>query len=372
MITINRKEFSEGITLGSSMAGKSKVLPILDLIRCEINGNELTMMSYDTETAVKNTINVKENNYGNITFAIPPREIISILKSIEDEDVFLDVKDDTIELKYKKGTLSIPRTQADDFPVPTEEEKKNEILVNSEELFNALNEAIAFCETKGIRKALGGVLISAKEEKLYIVATDSVKLYENIINCSYNGEEINGIIPSKGITTIMQTATNGAEFTTINIGTINATITNNKAQVCTRLIEAKYPNYKAIIPQSFNFNVDFDKNDITNSIKRVMIATEQSDKRIKIEFNNMYANISVNNNTQRKKAQETCQYITTEQQQIPTMVVNGNYIQDGLNCIKTNNVSILINDDKKPFVMKENNNDNNSNKTILIMPCVHN
>ena len=372
MITINRKEFSEGITLGSSMAGKSKVLPILDLIRCEINGNELTMMSYDTETAVKNTINVKENNYGNITFAIPPREIISILKSIEDEDVFLDVKDDTIELKYEKGTLSIPRTQADDFPVPTEEEKKNEILVNSEALFNALNESIAFCETKGIRKALGGVLISAKEGKLYIVATDSVKLYENIINCSYNGEEINGIIPSKGITTIMQTATNGAEFTTINIGTINATITNNKAQVCTRLIEAKYPNYKAIIPQSFNFNADFDKNDITNSIKRVMIATEQSDKRIKIEFNNMYANISVNNNTQRKKAQETCQYTTTEQQQIPTMVVNGNYIQDGLNCIKTNNVSILINDDKKPFVMKENNSNNNSNKTILIMPCVHN
>ena len=167
-------------------------------------------------------------------------------------------------------------------------------------------------------------------------------------------------------------ATNGAEYTTINIGTINATITNNKAQVCTRLIEAKYPNYKAIIPQSFNFNADFDKNDITNSIKRVMIATEQSDKRIKIEFNNMYANISVNNNTQRKKAQETCQYITTELQQIPTMVVNGNYIQDGLNCIKTNNVSILINDEKKPFVMKENNSNNNSNKTILIMPCVHN
>ena len=51
------------------------------------------------------------------------------------------------------------------------------------------------------------------------------------------------------------------------------------------------------------------------------------------------------------------------------MVINGNYIQDGLNCIKANNVSILINDEKKPFVMKENNS---NNKTILIMPCVHN
>lgn len=361
MITIDKKEFLNGITLGGSMAGKAKTVPVLEFVKCTLKGNKMMLTSYDTETEVKKRINVITNEIGDLSFCVSPKELLSILRSVSDDVISFNVDGGVMTIKHKKGELVIPAHNATEFPTPVSNQTSQGCDVSSEMLYNWLKEASMFSSNDEFRAVLCGVHIYMENGEIGVAATDGRRLYCDKSECEYTGEKISCVVTTKSIPSILQ-AINGTEKTNITIGDTNIEFKNEDSVVRTRIVEGKYPNYLAIVPTNHTSESKIQKNELLDSIKRVLIASDNNSNLVKINAG-MCMDLSASDDTFGKKAKETimCEF-SGEALEIG---VQGQYLTDCINCVHSDNIIIRLIDPTRPILIKD---EDDEDKTLVLMP----
>lgn len=362
MVTINRKEFLTGITLGGAMAGKAKTMPILENVKCTLKGDKLVMSSYDTETAVTKRIQVVSNESSDMSFCVSPKELTSILRSVNDEEVKFNVESNQMTIMHKKGQLVVPTCSAEEYPSPTMNNTALGCDIPSEQLYNWIKEASYFVGTDEIKAILCGVFLYMEQGEIGVAATDGRRMYCNKGKCAYEGDLISCVLTSKSIASVLQLI-NGTETTNVLIGDTNIVFKNEDAMVCSRIVEGRYPNYKSIIPQTHNSECEICKNEILDSVKRAIIASDGSSNLVKLHINNICMDVSASDLTLGKKANETC--ICSYSGEELTIGVQGMYLVECVNCIQSSNVIMQFIDATRPIVLKDTDCEN---KIVLVMP----
>lgn len=362
MIIIERKQFLDGILIGGSMAGKAKTMPILEFVKCTLKGNSFVLSSYDTETAVTKRISVVENNEEDCSFCVSPKDLINILKNINDETVRLEISNMEMTIFHKKGKLVIPTHGAEEFPSPVLDSSALGCDVSSEKIYNWIKDASLFVAHDEIRAVLNGMFLYMVDGEIGVAATDGRKLYHDSDKCAYDGDEIKCIITQKAFSAILQMI-NESETTNILIGETNIVFKTDDAKVCTRIVEGKYPNYKAIIPKSANSQAEVDKREVIDSVKRAIIASDSNVCLVKLHLSTMMMDIKANDDTFGKKAQESCTCSFSGDEF--TIGVQGQYLIDCLGVTSSNDITLNFIDATKPIVVKD---EAEPNKVVVVMP----
>ena len=157
-------------------------------------------------------------------------------------------------------------------------------------------------------------------------------------------------------------AINGTEKTNITIGDTNIEFKNEDSVVRTRMVEGKYPNYLAIVPTNYTSESKIQKNELMDSIKRVLIASDNNSNLVKINAG-MCMDLSASDDTFGKKAKETimCEF-SGEALEIG---VQGQYLTDCINCVHSDNIIIRLIDPTRPILIKD---EDDEDKTLVLMP----
>ena len=361
-ITVNRKEFINALSVGGAMAGKAKAMPILNYAKCAVKGDCIIMSSYDNDTAITKRLSGCQNDGGNITFCVDPKDVLTALKSMSDNDVTLNVDDVTMTIVHKRGELQVPTYDASEYPTLLTDDMGEFATVNGKDFLTMTKEAQLFISSDTVKMVLCGMYMRIENGTLHVAATDGRKLYSNSIDCVYNGTngEMTGILRG-GIVTSMLNAEGDIH---ICIGERNVYIKTFDTVICTRLIEGNYPNYKAIIPHNNSIVVTVDRNEIIEAARRVSIATDSGSNLLKIEIKGMTMTISGRDTVNNKKAKEnyTCTVVGGGD---ITVGLSGVLLGEALNCIGASFATIAFADSTRPILVKD---EVEPNKTIVLMP----
>jgi DNA polymerase-3 subunit beta len=199
------------------------------------------------------------------------------------------------------------------------------------------------------RKTLKGVLMSFKEGKLTMVATDGrrLALVEHEIEFPAAAEK-DIILPSKVVAELQRSLSSDGEVK-ITIEKTQVAFNLGETQIYSKLLDEIYPNYRQVIPQSCKERIDVDRKLLLDAIDRasVMMMEESSSTRLTFDSNQLLVS-SVAADIGEAKDIVPIKY-SGERIEI---VFNPSYVKDPLKAIDDDEITIELNNGSSPAVIR--------------------
>lgn len=286
-ININSKELQKKVQAASGVIGQNPLIPILENVLIESDGETIKLTGSDLHTTAITTINLKAEKG---SFCIPSKLLLDVLKNLPDSPIELEMKQTLSEdgktklfntiLKSGKSKYKIACENPSDFPLPKVSEGK-EIVISSDILLNAINTISWACSSDDFMPEITGMLFQGNGTELNFVATDTRKLIE-IVN-DINGIEINAIVGKKQLNVLKSVLSFGLDVS-VFVSDKNISFKFGEIEIIGQLIDEKYPTYRNAIPTN-DKNLEVNKQDLINSIKRVSLFSNKENNMVKFSIN---------------------------------------------------------------------------------------
>ena len=365
-IKIERKELLNALMVGASLAGRSKVLPILDSIKFRIKENYAQIISMDEQSAIQKRLAFIEcDEQGE--FAVNASDFIKAIKALKKQDVILsyNASDNTLVIKHDNGVINLSATTTEEFPVMQKRESGVTFKANSETLFKWLNACKSFVSTESVRPVMCGMYLEVKDGIITTCASDGTKMFVDTMECDDAIVEISAIVPSN-VFSAVQSVINGSEYCIIEMDATHTTISTDDAKVSVRNIEGRFPNFRAVIPSNQTITVGLNKQEFSDALSRVSICSNAT-SLIRMNVDGMNVTIDADDADFGKSAKEDmmCEHTGDN----ITMGFKHDSMVGLINNISSSNVIIEMSTPSRAMIVKDNEY---PNKVLLLMPCMLN
>lgn len=270
----------------SGVINSNNTLPILDDFLFNISENALRITASDLETTMIVTIQPDMvEGVGEVT--IPARLLIDILKNFPDIPVSFNIDEDTlaIEITTGEGRYKMVGHKSDEFPKVPVLENASKWEIPADILACGFEKTIFATGNDEIRPVMTGVYMEMKADGLNFVATDAHKLvrYRRLDIKSETPDSF--IVPKKPINQLKNALSGKAdEPVIVEFNKTNASFTFADFKLVCRLIDGKYPNYNAVIPQSNPNKLIIDRQLLLSAIRRVAIFSSKATHQIRFKI----------------------------------------------------------------------------------------
>jgi DNA polymerase-3 subunit beta len=356
------------------VVNKNTTLPILNNVLLKTNKNGLQLSATNLEIAVNYWIGGKTEEEGEIT--VPTKLFANFISNLPNGNVEIKTREDMVNIKCNGYKINIKGVDAREYPLSPKIDAVPFLKIKSEIFKKALSQVIPAISVSESRMEITGVLLDfsdIKKNKIVLVSTDSYRLAERTLkvspeNISQEALEVLGdlrsvIIPRNTVQELVRDLGEGDEVLDIVISENQIVFTFGSANILSRLIEGRYPDYRQIVPEKFMASAIINVKDISNAVRISGFFSASSNNSVKfhlgsdnkVEISSEASEIGNNNAKIEAK-------ITGKELEV---VYNYKYLMDGLNSIIGDEVVLDANDENSPSVIKSSKDDN---FIYIIMP----
>ncbi len=354
------------LQLVNGVIGSSVVMAILEDFLFVIDNGVLTISGTDLETSIVTTIAVESNENGCI--AVPARQLIDTLKMLPEQPVSFKIDEVSllVEITTSNGKYKLNGENGIDFPKIPEASSDEELLISCATLSRGINKCFFALSTEQMRPAMTGMLINVNSEGLTMVGTDAHRLVKYFRSDITSVTPQNVIMPKKALQilkTILGTEGNAA----LRFDKNNIYLKFGEVNLVCRLIDVAYPNYNVVIPDDNHNMLNINRLDLLNAIRRTNIYSSKSSSLIIFTLKGSELQLNGRDNElshQEANEQMLCDYSGEDYK----LGFNGKFLIDILSALDTDIVRFEISTPTRAILIKPDENDNDENITMLIMP----
>lgn len=356
------------ITAASKVMGTKNSMPILDCFLFDVNNGNITITASDSEKYFITSVPTIEQD-GDARFCIPAKTIIDSIKELAEQPLTLNFNADTMEIKgvHGTGSFTVMAQDAAPYPMPKKvDEGATKLSLSAETLLNGINRCLFATANDEIRLVMNGVYVDIKPDHIIFAGTDGRKLVKNTVHTVQSGIESGFILPKK-ICAILKTVLNkGEEMVDINFDAEKASITASDMVMHFRLIEGRYPNYNAVIPQNNPFKANIDRLALASALKRVNVFCNQSSGLVKVELSNNNLKLTGQDNEYATSAEE---YIMCEYDSTPISIgFSCQFLLEITSVMENETITLEVADPSRPGVIRPSEENSDDEVLMLLMP----
>ena len=239
----------------------------------------------------------------------------------------------------------------DDFPVLSDP-TGDEVTVATADLAAGLKQVVRAASGDDARPILTGVLMSAEDGGLRLVATDSYRLaVRDLPDATVLSDGQKVLVPSRALDELSRVLGDSDEVT-VRLGekevTFDVSVDDGAVQVTTRLIEGEFPNYRQLIPSSYPNQLTIGREPLLEAVRRVkLMARDTTPLRI-TQKNDCVELMAVTQDVGQAHEEVDAQYAGDEL----TVAFNPDYLIQGLEAAPGDEVVLETLDALKPAVLR--------------------
>lgn len=384
-LVFNRNKLIDALKYGASCAGINKVLPITDYVHFKVSSGDTWMIieSNSVSLSAKTMIEAEQPAMVDIDVCVPADGLQKILPTLADYDIALSFGNDYLELIYKGGKAKFPTLSPEEYPKNFDTEKETMLCkctMPSQSLKYILTSSRNFMGNDELRPAMMSVCLKFEEDGVEYCATDAHKMIcEKIeaatsISKAKDDIETKLLIPKTAYRVLL--GLTGDTEMPLEIRTYSqfASVTVGDKETCFTLLEGKYPNYRAVIPQDNESTKHLTvlKDELASSIKRMEVLADASTKSVVLnyDYNKAEIKISTENTDFGTGCTETIDVKEHTGDTQPLIIgFNGTFLNMCLEAIMSHNIVLNMQTGNKAVTFSE---EGKPNKIVLLMPVVIN
>ena len=355
------KKLVDSVSLSEKIVGKKESLPVLSCVVIDVS-NEIILKSTNLETALE--LKVDGNVVKKGIIAVPAHIFLQTLQSTKGEKIILEKDDENLKIQSKGGETVIKAIPAEEFPTFSSPKSKNTYNIKKEVFVNGV-QSVAYASSQSmIRPELASIYMYYSDGKYIFVATDSFRLAEKKFTAALKNEISDTLIPTKNaleIVNIIQSVDDDAIEVVFDESQIGVSCSN--IRIVSRIIDGTFPNYTEIIPKSFVSEATLLKEELLNILKKTRVFSGASQQ---ISFH-MYPKKKIFSVTARNadvgEMSDTIEAAVSGDD--IDIHFNLHYIQDCVQSLKTDSITLQFAGEGKPLVIKSVSD---QHFTYLVMP----
>lgn len=355
----------------SGVINSSNTLPILDNILFEIDHKTLNISASDLETTMSTTLEVESDSKGNA--AIPAKLLLDTLKTFPEQPLtfLIDTDKNNIEISSDQGKYALAFQNGDEFPKAPGIEAASTTLIHSEIIATGINKTIFATGNDDLRPVMSGVFCQFSESGLTLVATDAHKLVRYSRHDVKSEQSAEFILPKKPLNILKGILAAANDEVKIEYNETNAKFSFGAITLTCRLIDGKYPNYNAVIPQENPNKLSVNRLSFLNSVKRVAIFSNKTTHQIRLKIAGNEMHISAEDIDFSNKADErlSCQYEGSDIE----IGFNSRFLMEMISNLETDQVHLEMSaPNRAGILLPEGNSMEGENILMLVMPVMLN
>jgi DNA polymerase III subunit beta len=290
---IQRNSFLEGIQKTLSIVEKKTTMPILNNVLIKAEKNKITIIATDREIGLVADYDAEILNKGDVT--VSARKLYEMIREIGGDTIQFEANEShRVTVTSQKIIYKIPGLPADDFPsVADDRSELNFYKIKGELLERLIHKTSFAMSADEMRKNLNGVFFETIDEsgknKLRMIATDGHRLAMSNVDTEgipFLRLEKGIIIPRKGLGEIRRLIENAPEEILVGVRQGMCVISTDSTTLRVSLVDADYPDYKRVIPTEKGVLVQFDKDAILHSLKRMSVISSERYSGVIIKLEN--------------------------------------------------------------------------------------
>lgn len=341
-----REQLSEALaTAGRAATGRTGTLPVLSGLRLELQGDRLTVTGTDLDLTIQLELTVAGDTDGGVV--LPARLSSDIVRALPSGAVEVSVTEDDVKISAGRSQFSVRPLSFDDYPrlaTPA----SSAVTLDAAAFGEALRQVVRAASTDEARPILTGVLLTAENDGLRLVATDSYRLaVRDLPGVSVLGADQKVLVPGRALNELQRLLGSGGEVT-LRLGERDATFEVGTTRLTTRLIEGEFPNYRQLIPASHPNTLTVERDALLEAIRRMKIlAKDATPVRLAIAADNLRLTAitqDVGNATEELDATTTGTELT--------VAFNPDYLASGVEALSTEQITLSTIDGLKPAVVR--------------------
>ncbi len=324
-------------------------VPGLSGVRAQLTGDQLNFTGSDLDLTISVTTTVAGESDGVVV--IPARLASDIVRALPPGAVMVSAFADELSISASRSHFSIRLIAGDEFPEAAEPEGQP-VTIPGPDLAQALRQVVPAASSDDSRPILTGVLISAEDDGIRLVATDSYRLSV----CDLPGVSVMDVgsqvlIPSKALSELNRIL--GDDDVTLRLGAREAAFTVNDVSLVTRLIEGDFPNYRGLIPDQHPNTLSLSRDELLNALRRVkLLARESTPVRLEMSDDGIeLLAITQDVGTARESLDGTYSGSPL------TVAFNPQFLLEGAEAAPSEDIKLATIDELKPAVLRVDGSD---------------
>ncbi|MBD3750487.1 MAG: DNA polymerase III subunit beta [Sphingobacteriales bacterium] len=354
----------------SGALSNSTVLPILENFLFEIKDDSLTISATDLQTSMTTSVAVESKEGGKI--AVPSKILLDTLKTLPEQPIAFSVDDKTfaIEISAGDGKYRLSGENGEDFPKIPVVDNASSVNLPASVLAEAINKTIFAVSNDELRPAMTGVFCQLSPQNVTFVATDAHKLVRYRRNDAKADSATSFILPKKALNLLKSSLPTEDINVSIEYNSTSAFFKFANIHLICRLIDERYPDYEAVIPQNNPNKLTLDRGLFLNCLKRVVIFANKTTHQVRLKITGSELNISSEDIDFANEAHERigCQYDGDDME----IGFNAKFLIEMLNNLSGEEITIEMSTPNRAGLLFPSIKDKNEDILMLVMPVMLN
>jgi DNA polymerase III subunit beta len=345
------------------------VLPILEDFLFEVETNKLTVVATDLETVMRIQMDIEAKETGKI--CIPAKILMDSLKNIADQPLTFNIdKNFAIEITSDNGKYKVMGENPDNFPKEPVADETTSFTMTSSALVTAINKTLFAVSNDDLRPAMTGVYFELDKNYIQFVATDAhrlVRYKRTDVKCPQSDSFI---VPKKPLNLLRAALPDRDDELTISYNSNHLFVKHGSTQLSCRLIDARFPDYKVVIPADNPYKLTVAKNDFQGALRRVSVFSNKSTNQVVLNIQGSELQLAAQDVDFSFEGNERmkCQYNGDDL----AIAFNARFLIEMLNAAASDEVNVELSTPTKAGIIKPSENDENEDLLILVMPLMLN
>ncbi len=370
----NTDLFSRKLALVSRGVSARSTIQLLSGILLEAEEGLVKLSATDMEISIQTSSEAEVEEAGRVV--VPARIFNDVVRSLPGGELSLthDRSEGVVRLASRENEYSIRAYAAEDFPQLPKFDNASAFHMTGDALVETVDKVSRSYSRDETRPVLTGILISFEKALVRMVTTDSYRLSikETELATTFEGSR-EAIIPARAMQEV------GRIFTASDEEKVEVLLSENQALFSigdvlfgTRLIEGNFPEYKRLLPNTFEREISVSREDLLGTLRRVNLFAQRQTPPVPVtmRFSEGAVEVTVRNG-EVGEAREKLPATSEDDFQIS---FNPSYLLDGVSAVESEKVLFRLNESLKPGLIVPDTSDNEGGNReepdflYLIMP----
>jgi DNA polymerase-3 subunit beta len=345
------------------------VLPILEDFLFEVEKNKLTVVATDLETVMRIQMDIEAKDSGKV--CIPARILMDSLKNLPDQPLTFNIdKNFGIEITSDNGKYKVMGENPDNFPKAPVADDTTSFTMTASALVTAINKTLFAVSNDDLRPAMTGVYFELNPDSIQFVATDAhrlVRYRRTDVKCP---KQDSFIVPRKPLNLLKAALPVNEDEITVSYNSNHLFVTHGTTQMSCRLIDARFPDYKVVIPTDNPYKMVVAKTDFQGALRRVSVFSNKSTNQVALNISGSELGLAAQDVDFSFEGNERmkCQYDGEDL----TIAFNARFLIEMLNAADSAEVRLELSTPTKAGIIKPTELDADEELLMLVMPLMLN
>jgi len=277
-LTVSRETFLSQLAIAVRGVSSRSAIQTLSGVLLRVDAGGLELQATDMEMGIRVRVDTAQAEDGSVV--LPGRLLLDVVRSLPQDELSLEYRSARQDVEVVSGgaRFQLRTLPSEDFPKLPEPRVEGALSVPAGAFVDTIARVARSASRDETRPHLTGVLVSAKERELRMVATDSYRLSvkETTLDQPLAGS-LEANVPARTLQELGRIAqASGAE--SISVSALENQVVFSVADVVlsSRLVEGRFPNYQQLLPDSYEHELRIDRGELLEVVRRISLLAQKN------------------------------------------------------------------------------------------------